>query len=527
MSEHSPTRVAFVGGRVWTVGYATTRELDVLIEGGQIVDVASAGNLQLDGADVIELGGRTLTPGFQDAHIHMALGGLNLAGCDMSDARSAEEVISRLTEHVAQNPDLPWITGSGWYRELFPYPEGPTKEMLDAIVSDRPAFITPFDMHGVWVNSKALEMAGIDASSPDPETGYFRRDADGNLTGMLEEGASELIRAIMPKTTHEDLVAALLRAQDHAMALGITSVQDAAVGTAFGMPDSLEAYADAISAGSFKMRLTAALWWDPQRGVEQIPELVARRTRLESVAGPDRVRADTVKVMVDGLDHVFLNADHIRELTVALDAEGFALHYHSYGDGATHWILDGIEEAIRVNGPRVRRHHIAHLFVVAGEDLARFAELGVTANVQGAWSGSSVPHDHMIDSTIIEDPGNHEYPFGRLQALGARLAGGSDWPVTTADPLQAIAAAADELREPGIREAIDPRDRLDALSMFTAYTTGTAHVNGRASTVGRIAPGYAADFAIIDRDIFEPNVLAGALVDEVWIAGERTYSRLT
>lgn len=524
MSE-TPSRIAFVGGRVWTAGYAEARELDVLVEGDRIAEVAAPGTLDTAGAEIQDVSGKLLTPGFQDAHLHMYSGGADLLGCDLARLETADEVYAKIKAYADANPDLEWIIGGGWNRVVFPYPEGPTKEALDAIVPDRPVVMSPFDRHGMWVNSAAMAVAGIDASTPDPELGHFRRNEDGSLRGMLEEGGMAPVAEKMPEITRADIRAAILRAQEYVASFGITSVQDALVGSGLGMSDPFDAYEELVAGDELSVRITTALWWEPTRGVEQVADLLERRARLEAAAGPDRVVADMVKIMVDGSDTTFIQQDELRAAILAADAAGFNMHFHSYADVSTTWILDGIEEAIRVNGPRRRRNHIAHLFVVAPHDYARFGELGVSANVQGLWAGSSVPHDH-IHPSATPDPVAHEYPFGRMHAAGTPLAAGSDWPVTTPDPfLAARTAAGDYPVSDGYKE-MSPTDRLDPVAMLTAFTTGSAYVNGRADRTGRVAPGFLADLAILDRDVIgDPAALAEVAVDETWIGGRRVFRR--
>ncbi|MDR2988033.1 MAG: amidohydrolase [Nocardiopsaceae bacterium] len=526
MADDKPQRVAFVGGRVWTAGYRGSRPLDVLVEADRIVEVAPAGALNTDEAEVHDLDGRLLTPGFQDAHIHLGTGGSDLLTCNLAGLETPEQIYAAISEYAKKNPSLPWITGGGWFREVFPYPEGPTRQKLDELVGNRRAYFAPYDRHGAWVSTAALDAARVDDNTPDPPGGFFRRDEHGSLTGMVEEDAIGLIRAVMPEQSTNDRMAAILKGQEYVLALGITSVQDALVGTGLGLPDHLEAYGELLKTGDLRLRLTTALWWDQKRGLEQIPEMQARRDQLENIAGPDRVIADTVKVMVDGADVLFMDADKIRDATVALDRLGFTVHYHSYGDAATRWILDAIETAIRENGPRVRRHHIAHLFVVAEEEFSRFAQLGVTANVQGFWAGSSVPHDHIHQSTSTDHGESLEYPFGRLNAAGAQLAGGSDWPVTTPDPLVCARTVNGDYIDPDLRKDLSELDRLDPVTMMTAYTAGSAFVNGRGATTGRIAQSFLADLVVLDRDIFESDdTLRKASVSEVWIGGQRLFSQ--
>ena len=517
-------RIAFVGGEVWTAGFASPRRLDVLVEGERIADVAPAGTLDVDGAEVHDVSGKLVVPGFQDAHIHLGAGGADLLTCNLADLETPDDVFVAIRSYAERNPALPWIVGGGWNRELFPYPEGPTRQQLDELVGNRPAYFAPFDRHGAWVSTAALAAAGIGVTTVDPPGGVIRRDGDGVPSGMLEEEAVALVRAVMPVLPTEDRMTAILEAQRYLLPMGITSVQDALVGTGLGMADHHEAFRELLQQGTLRLRLTTALWWDQKRGGEQIPELLDRRRALEEVAGPDRVVADTVKIMVDGADLLFMDSDAIREATVALDRLGFSVHYHSYGDRTTRWILDAIETAVRENGPKGRRHHVAHLFVVGEDDFARFAQLGVTANVQGFWAGSFVPHDHLHQSTATDHPESLEYPFGRLQAAGARLAAGSDWPVTTPDPLVCSRTATGVYVDPEHRKALTEDDRLDLGSMLAAYTAGSAYVNGREHSTGRIARGFLADLVVLDRNVFSDDAASvDASVEQVWIGGIQEY----
>ncbi len=233
--------------------------------------------------------------------------------------------------------------------------------------------------------------------------------------------------------------------------------------------------------------------------------------------------------MVDGTNTVFIDSDAVREATLALDTIGFTCHYHSYGELSTTWVLDAVADARAVNGSGGGRHHIAHLMVIAERDFARFAELDVSANVQAAWGYSTVAHDILGLTTCSDDPHLREYAFGRLAAAGARLVAGSDWPVTTADPLEAMRLEASRGR---VRKATgaegdpDELDRLDLPTLLTAYTAGSAFVNGRAHTTGRIATGFLADLVVLDRDPFSSDEsLREVSVDETWIDGQRVFRR--
>jgi predicted amidohydrolase YtcJ len=521
-------RTLFRGGGVWTTGFAAPRELEVLVDDGHVIRVARSGEIEASGAHVVDTTGRLLIPGFQDAHVHPGLAGANLLSCDLTGQTTAQGILDRVKTYADTLPDDAWVVGGGWERDAFPHP-GPTRAQLDAVTGGRPAFVRSYDCHGAWVNSAALLIAGVDVETPDPKDGFFVRDADGYPTGMLEERAMAVVRACMPEETTEDQKDALLRAHDHLLTLGLTSVQDAIVGGGLEIPNQIAAYRALLADRSWKCRLTAALWWDPDRGVGQISDLQAQRQEMEACAGRASVIADTVKIMVDGAHTLFMDAGAIRDATLALDAAGFTCHYHSYGELATRWILDAVAEARVVNGLGGGRHHIAHLMVITEEDFRRFAEIDVTANIQAAWGRSAVPHDIMRRTTGSADPHLREYPFGRLAAAGARLAAGSDWPVTTPDPLAALHSEVTRGRDrkpAGAEGDPDELDRLDLPALLTAYTSGSAYVNGRASSTGRIAAGYLADLALLDRDPFpDDDALRDVSVDQTWIDGECLYDR--
>lgn len=509
---------AFVGGRIWTAGYWSSRPLDVLVADDRIVEVSRAGELDAQDAEVIDLGGQLLIPGFQDAHVHLGMGGADLRACNLLGLQTRREVEAAISAYAVERPETAWIVGGGWQQNLFVEP--PTRQLLDRLVGGRRAVLYAHTRHAAWASSAAFEAAGIDEHTPDPVGGWIERDESGRPSGMLYEQAMDLLRSALPETDEGQRKQNLLAAQDELLKLGITSVQDALVGTGLGGPDYHGAYRALLREDRLRLRVTAALWWDIGRGVEQIPELIERRKALEAEAGSRRIIADTVKIMVDGAHLIFMEREPLFEATLALDAEGFTAHYHSYGEASTRNVLDAIEAARRAHPASRGRHHIAHLMVVAPEEFARFAPLGVTANIQGFWSDRPVMHEMLRPSRLSHDAHRREYPFARLVAEGTRLAGGSDWPVSSADPLDAVRVAT--MRPVRGGTALDELDRLDIPSVLKAYTAGAAHVNGRTGVTGRIAPGFLADFAVLDRDILSGGSdAARASVDQTWVGGTR------
>ncbi|WP_261720225.1 amidohydrolase [Streptomyces sp. FZ201] len=519
------TAVAVTDGRITAVGHDEVREL--------------AG----PDTEVVDLDGRLLLPGFQDAHVHPVPAGLELAQCDLTGARTAAESVAAVRAYAEAHPEREWITGGGWSMEAF---EGgtPTKELLDAVVPDRPVYLPNRDHHGAWVNSRALERAGITRDTPDPADGRIERDASGAPSGTLQEGAMRLVGRLTPPATRQDRVAALLRAQRHLHSLGITAWQDALVGEFAGMDDPAEAYLAAAGDGSLTARVVGALWWDRGRGAEQIPELVERRAELSH----GRFRAGTVKLMLDGVAEngtaallepyldgcgcatanrgtSFVDPGQLPKYVTELDALGFQCHFHALGDRAVRDALDAIEAARTANGMRDTRHHLAHLQVVHPQDVPRFASLGATANIQPLWAAHEPQMDELTIPFLGPERAVWQYPFGALLRSGARLAAGSDWPVSSPDPLAGIHVAVNRVSPDSAAPVFLPGERIGLTEALTAYTAGSAHVNHLDDT-GAVRPGALADLVVLDRDPFAvpPEELASTRVAQTYVGGERVYA---
>jgi predicted amidohydrolase YtcJ len=420
----------------------------------------------------------------------------------------------------------------------------PSKDLLDKVVPDRPVFLTNRDHHGAWVNTAALERAGLTGATPDPADGVINRDAEGEPVGCLQEGAASLVGRLVPPVTRADLVAGLMRAQRLLHSRGITGWQDAWLGGSDGFPDPSEAYLAAATDGSLTATVTGALWWDRDRGAEQIPDLVARRDRL--AAG--RLTCSTVKIMQDGiaenftaamtepyLDRCglptansglsFVDPVALTEYVTSLDALDFQVHFHALGDRAVREALDAVEAARRANGFRDTRPHLAHLQVVHPDDVPRFGRLGAGANIQPLWAA----HEPQMDTLTIPFLGPRraalQYPFGDLMRSGATLAAGSDWPVSDPDPIQGIHVAVNRVLPGRGAEPFLPGQRLDLATALAAYTAGSAYVNHRDDS-GSLIAGNVADLVVLDRDPF------GAPSDEIgqtsvvltYVDGRRVYT---
>jgi len=552
MSGNGHAELIFVGGAVYTVDAARRWAQGVAVRGGRIVAVGSDDEivqLRGDGTEVVDLSGRMLVPGFQDAHVHPVAGGLDMLRCELHHLGSAAEYVAAIKAYAEANPDADWILGGGWAMDAFPGGT-PTKELLDDVVPDRPVYLPNRDGHSGWVNSVALKLAGITRDTPDPADGRIERDAQGEPQGTLHEGAQSLVSDLAPPPTDEEMLQGLLKGQAHMLSLGITAWQDAIVdeGGEFG---NLDAHLRAGADGTLKARVIGALWWDRTKGLEQIDDLVARRAR-----GPvGRFSPTSVKIMQDGVCENFtaavlepyLDADGqpganrgisfvdpevLNEAVVRLDALGFQVHFHSLAERAVREALDAIETARRTNGWTDGRHHLAHIQVVHPDDLPRFRALGAVANAQPLWAAHEAQMDELTIPFLGEPRWRWQYPFASLVAHGATLAMGSDWPVSSADPIEEIHVAVNRQMPSDYpyrvdnREVFLPEERIDLPTALAGFTMGSAYVNHLDRDTGSIEVGKYADLAVLDRDLFAhpADEIASASVQQTFVEGERVYA---
>lgn len=579
-----PSGLLFTGGAVYTPD-ATGRRLvpaggtaaeashrgggaAVAVRGGRIVAVGAHGDRDIrdaagPGCEVIDLNGRALLPGFQDAHVHPAFAGLTMVRCNLIGAQTLDEALARIARYIAGHPDAEWIAGSGWRMEWFASGT-PSRQLLDQHTGGRPAFLVNRDVHGAWANTRALELAGIGPGTPDPPDGRIEREADGGPQGTLHEGAATLVGRHVPAATLEEKVQGLLLAQQHLHARGITAWQDAIVGDYLGNPDPLPAYLAAAQAGKLTARVRGALWWDRHRGADQFGDLLARREQVEQAeqAGRElgeagRFTAGTVKIMQDGVAENFtagmidpyldscgcqsdspgrglsyVPPDVLREQVTRLDAAGFQVHLHAIGDRAVREALDAVQAARTANGPGAGRHHIAHLQVMHPDDVPRFAQLGVTANIQALWAAHEPQMDELTIPFLGPERAQRQYLFGDLLRSGARLAAGSDWAVSSANPMRAVHVAVNRAL-PGAAgaeaEPFLPDQGLELAEALAAYTAGSAYVNhldGDGGT-GAIEPGMLADLVVLERDPFahSPGDLGSTRVLATYVQGDAVYQR--
>ncbi|HET7294917.1 MAG TPA: amidohydrolase [Vicinamibacteria bacterium] len=512
------------GAAVFTMDAARSRAEAVAVRDGRIVFVGTSANGRAFAGPktrVLKLVGRMLLPGFQDAHVHPVSGGVELLQCNLNDLLGRDAILAKVRECAKDMAGKPWIAGGGW--DVGSFSNGnPSRLDLDAIAPDKPVLLSASDGHSSWANSKALELAGVNAKTPDPKNGRIERDAAGNPTGTLREDASDLVSRLVPKSTDAERLDGLRRALRLFAEAGVTALQEASAGTGAeggGARPTLDTYLEAEKRGELTVRVTVALGTDPLRGPEQVDELVALRRDAMSA----RVRPIAAKIFADGVIEPrtaamlepYLDRPGYRGepnwSPAALDAivarlaeAGFNVHIHAVGDRAVRLSLDAFEAARPKARGRDLRHQIAHLQIVDPQDFPRFKQLDVIANFQALWAYADT---WMVDLTwpaIPKERWRYIYPIGSMVRAGARLALGSDWSVSSLKPLDAIQVALTRqwIVEPR-EEPMFPNEAIDLGTALAGYTIGSAYANGLEKDTGSIEVGKAADLVVVERNLFE------------------------
>ncbi|HYS31226.1 MAG TPA: amidohydrolase [Streptosporangiaceae bacterium] len=544
------------GGAVYAVDAARSWAQAVAVRDGAIIAVgtnAQIGGLTGAGTQVIDLAGRMLLPGFVDAHVHASAAGLERLRCDLSEAHGLDDYLTVVRRYAQASPGAEWITGGGWSIGVFPG-GAPSRRDLDRVAPDRPVFLSNRDHHGAWVNSRALELAGVTAGTPDPADGRIEREPDGTPSGTLQEGAMGLVERVIPRPGVEEQVAGITEAQRYLHALGITGWQEAIVGDYAVVPDCFDAYLEADRRGLLTARVVGALWWQRGLGAGQLDGLTERRERAGSAG---RFRATSVKIMQDGVcenftasmltpyldghghettscGSSFFGADELKESVTVLDARGFQVHFHAIGDKAVREALDAVAAARAANGAGDGRHHISHIQVVHPHDLPRFRELGVLANCQPLWACEEPQMTELTLPFLGPERSSWQYPFGSLLRSGAQLCFGSDWPVSSPNPLWELHTAVNRTVAPGYPYAgpgagnvFLPGERISLHDAVAAFTIVSAYVNHADDVSGSIEAGKSADLVVLDRNLFAHPVeeVALANIDMTFSSGQMVHER--
>ena len=508
----------------------------VAVSDGRVVALG-ADALDL-GSVTVDLGGGLLLPAFRDGHSHPLWGGIDQNRLPLSGVGSVDEIVDAVAAYATAHPALPWIIGGPYDPSALPYGRGDATWLDRA--TDRPVALFAADYHTAWVNSAALAIAGIDESTPDPELGEILRRSDGTPCGMLVEfGALELVEAHFPEPSDVERAAGLATGLEHFSRLGVVWAQDAAATVVDGAT-----YLAAARAGTLPVRVNVAWRAEPDKWRRDRDAFVALSSDIATDPScRGQLTAVTVKFFADGVIEQGTGAllepyedephscglpnwspEALAEAVAAFAADGFQIHVHAIGDGGVRMALDAIERAQAITG-RLRRPVIAHTQLVDPADRPRFAELGVVANFEPLWARLDADMTELTMPRLGPHRSALQYPIATLHRLGAPVSFGSDWPVSSADPLEGLAVAVTRQTPDG--EPVGgwlPEERLPLLDAIGAYTRGTAH-QAFDDDRGTIETGMVADFTLVERDItaMAGGETADVATTGVWMAGREVW----
>lgn len=493
---------------------------------GSTVDQVYTANQPLpddDSLTVIDGQGKTMLPGLIDAHGHILNYGLSLLRVDMTGTRSEQEAVERVIAFQQANPGLQWIQGRGWNQVLWDSNEFPRAAALEAADSDVPMWFSRIDGHAGWANRAAIELAGVDATTPDPDGGMIMRDSEGRPTGTFVNNAMRYITQHIPSPSLEDQKLALMRAMQALAAEGLTSVHDASVSTT-----TLQAYKELLEEGPLPIRVYAML-----AGLD--PQLADRLAEGHFISDDNMLVVRSVKISADGAlgsRGAYLNDDYTdmpghrgllqitpERLTQLMNQSmeaGFQVNVHAIGDGANMLVMDNFEALIQATDTRAQRHRIEHAQVLRYEDILRFSQLGVIPSMQGmhATSDKNMAQDRLGEVRI-----HGAYAWRKLLDAGAIIANGSDFPVEPANPFYGLHASITrqdhENQPPG---GWFPEERMTREEALVSFTLDAAFAAHQEDILGTLEPGKMADFILIDRDIFE------IAAEDIWqLNAEQTW----
>jgi len=511
--------LALIHGKVWTGNPAQPEAEAIAVNDNRIVAVAGYAEIAKwigPKTTVIDLKGRRVVPGFNDAHVHFYTGGASLTCVRLRETRSTAEFRSALAAFARMRPKGEWILNGSWDEESWTPAELPTHSLIDDVTPDNPVFVNRSDGHMMLANALAMNLAGVDRNTKDVPGGVIVRDTAGNPTGIFKDAANTLIERAIPPPSQDQIIQAILAAQQYAAENGVTSVQDMGVVGASGLPTTLaaiEAYQILLKRGQLQIRIAAHLplvEWKRLAGVG-----------IRADFGNDKLNLGSVKAFADGSlgsstawffqpytdaptssgiasDELLDTEQMYRDLRGA-DQAGLQVATHAIGDRANRTILDLYERLEKEDGPRDRRFRIEHAQHLQASDIPRFGKLKVIASVQpyhaiddGRWADQRIGHERVKGT----------YAFRSLLDQGATLAFGSDWWVAPISPLLGIYAAS-------TRRTLDgkhpngwvPEQKITVEEALRAYTTGSAFASFEEHLKGTIEPGKLADLAVLSADI--------------------------
>ena len=515
--DDGPVDLIVINGRVYA-GEGDELAEAVAVRGNKVIRVGNNREIQrLRRAQttVIDARGGAVLPGFNDAHAHLVSGGLSLDQVKLDDAKTVDEIKDTIRVWAEAHPERQWITGRGWYYQPF---NGamPTRQMLDALVPDRPAYLIAYDGHTGWANSAALKAARITRATKNPAGGLIIRDPrNGEPTGALKETAMALMSKVAPQPTEEDRVAAISAAIDEAHRLGITSVQDAG-----GPGTDLELYDRLRKRNQLTLRVYQALRADASLTEAGLEELEQIRTRF---ADDPMLKTGAVKLVADGVIEAHTAAmlepyanrsikgearftpEQMNTVVGMLDRRGWQVMTHAIGDAAVRMTLDAYEAAAATNPrpERGRRHRIEHIETIDPADIPRFGKLGVIASFQPVHATPSPTPGDVWSTNIGDERAARGWLWNSVAKTRGPLAFGSDWPVMSFDPLMGLHVAVTRTTPQGLpKGGWIAAERLPLRQAIQVYTRDGAWASFDEQRKGTLARDMLADIVVLSDDIF-------------------------
>ncbi len=534
------TKAAYVNARIHTgdpvVPFATVLRVD----GGAVASVGFDRPDPGEGWTIIDLEGRSVMPGFVDGHVHPLLGGGRERGCDVSGLPTVEDYWSRIREFTRMHPGDGLLVVTG-YSAILVANTHVTRVDLDAVTGDRPVLMINSDQHGALANTAALRRAGILNAAATAQDPHIEKSPDGTPTGLINEEAIQLVRQLAGPPNEDDAAQDVLAAQAVLHRFGVVGWQDALLGSEFGTVDVGRVYLQLAADDRLTGRVSGAIYWDRTRGLEQLDSIIERR----EIYSRGRFRAPTVKMLLDGVHEAgtaamfenYFDADgaplghnggtmiepeDLNRAVVALDAHGFDVHFHALGDRAVREALDAVQSARVVNGHRGTRHQIAHLTFVATEDLPRFRALDVTANLQLVWTANDFLDFAQYEKYVGSEAMSRMSQLATWNDYGIHWSAGSDWPVSSPNPFDAIQAGVHRSLRGEAPESLRSQ-RLPLSTALAAYTSGSSY-SSRLDRNGVLRAGMNADFVVLGDDPFSLENVSDCVVQQTIVGGETVYS---
>ncbi len=514
----APADLIITNARVFLGDSAGSFAAAIALRGNQVLAVGTGAEIAaLRGAETreIDAGGAAVTPGFNDAHVHFLEGSLSLANVNLLAAEKLGQIEQAIRDFAAANPTMPWVLGRGWLYGAFPGGM-PTRQQLDALVPDRPAAMSCYDGHTLWVNSKALALAGITRDTPDPPNGSIVRDPrTGEPTGALQEAAQSLVDHVIPKPTREEKLAALKRGVIEAHRFGVTSIQEAGVS-----PEDLALFDTLSQTGDFPLRAYIAMNVDSGWTARDADRLDSLRSAHRDTP---MLRLGMIKLYADGVieartaymlapyanapttGNPEMTAAEMARIVALMDARGWQIQIHAIGDAGIRMSLDALAAAAAANPApaRGRRHRLEHIEDVSAADIPRFGQLGVIASMQPFHAS---PNQNVLEVWAVNigpERAGRAWSWKSIHDAGGRLAFGTDWPVVGIDPRPGMHVALTRQTPDGLPPGgFVPSQRLPLATVLQSSTSGPAYAEFEETRKGTLAPGMLADLVVWNRDIF-------------------------